>query len=118
VVTTPLALSVFGLFLSPVIPLIFSWVRSPGLTEKRNLAFLCLATFSSMWLIAGILFPIALGRYYSDLRFTIIYANLFVMLACATAVFWRKSRLRITLGLACLMQAVIWFFVAAVNAAV
>ena len=82
------------------------------------MASLYIATFSYMWLIAGVLFPITLGRYYTDLRFTIIAANLLVMLVCATAVLWRKSRLRIPLGVACLMQALVWFFVAAVNSTV
>ena len=118
VATVPIALLVFGVYLSPVIPLGFSWARSANRTDIRTLALLSISTLSSTWLIAGALFPITLGRYYSDLRFAIIYANLFLMLVCAVAVFWRKSRLRMPLGIACLMQAVIWSFVAALNATV
>ena len=118
VASTPLALLLFGLCLSPLVPLVLSWVRAPGLTDRPSWASLCIATLSSLWLIAGALFPITLGRYYTDLRFTIIYTNLLVMLICATTAFLRKSRLRVPLGIGCLMQALVWFYAAAVNVTV
>jgi hypothetical protein len=104
-----------GLFLSTVIPLGISWTRSASPIDKRNRASLYIASLSLIWFVAAARFPLALGRYYSTLRYTVILANLLVMLACTVVVFVRKSRLRGPLGLACLILTVIWFLVAAIN---
>ena len=104
-----------GLFLSAVIPLAISWTRSTIPINKWNRASLYIASLSLIWFVAAARFPLALGQYYSTLRYTIILTNLLVMLACTVVVFVRESRLRRPLGLACLMLTVMWFIVAAAN---
>ena len=113
---TPLAILAFGLMLSPGIPLVASWVRpSVDADERSSMAVRWVPTFSYLWLVAGALFPISLGPYYSNARFVIIYTNLLLMLICATIAFLRKSRLGALIGIASSMLAVVWFLVAALN---
>ncbi len=110
-----LAVLVICAFLTPGVPIAISWMHGSG--PKQPIP-LYAATFSFAWLIAGSLFPVTLAGYYTTLRFGLIYANLIAMLVCAVVAFAKKAGRSLTTGIACLMLATIWLFVAAINATV
>jgi hypothetical protein len=87
-----------------------------GSSRNQRLILLA-AALSFAWLLAGAFFPRTLGGYYSTLRFGVIYANCFAMLVCSILAFRKKVRPLAT-GIACLMLAALWFFVAAINSTV
>jgi hypothetical protein len=73
---------VFCAFLVPGIPLTLSWAHRGWRGETQAIP-LYTATISFIWLIAGSIFPGALGGYYSKLRFTLILLNVLTLLLCA-----------------------------------
>jgi hypothetical protein len=89
-----------------------------GTGPKRLLIPLYAATLSFVWLIAGAFLPETLAGYYTTLRFAFIYTNFFTMLACGLVAFVKSAGRSLPTGIACLMLAIIWFFVLALNATV
>jgi hypothetical protein len=108
---------------SPALPLCFCWllvVRRKGLgtLKWQTLAPLSWGSVSVLWLAAGLLFPQVLGPDYSTIRYLIIDGNFVLMALGAILALGQNSFIRAPLGIACVMAAIVWSFVAAINASV
>lgn len=108
-------------YASPCIPLGIGWWRllraripdglwsmlAPGTT-----------TMSLLWLLLGSVVPSLWGAYYGHIRFAIIDGNFIVMILAAIIAFASGAKRQPWVGAASLMLALIWAFVAAINATV
>ncbi|WP_031495393.1 hypothetical protein [Bryobacter aggregatus] len=73
---------VWMLLLGGTVPLALLW-KSASTRASRIL--LGAMTCSYLWCLVGIIFPLAIGPHYSDLRLGIINVNLWLSLAMAGA---------------------------------
>jgi hypothetical protein len=104
--------------LMPSVLLVLAWMltlRSRGeLSWARRWPLIAL-TGSSVWMIAGFIWPVLFGPTYSRLRFVIIDGNfLLSMIACVGA-FFRWSRPTIATGIAGFVGGMAWAFLAAIK---
>ena len=106
---------VFSACLLPGVPITLAWVRMTNTLPVRQLVPLYAASLSFVWLVAGLFFPVSLGGYSTTLRYTLIEANLALMLVCSIMAFTKKSALSRTAGTACVMMLIVWTYVAAIN---
>jgi hypothetical protein len=100
-----------GALLSPGIPIVIAWAHSVAFHEMWNIVPLSAATFSFVWLIVLGWHPVMVsagGGYYMERPFTVICANLLVMLACAALAPVKSSRPSLSVVIACVMVAVLW----------
>jgi len=77
---------------------------------------LSVATASLFWLVLGSVFPSLWGAYYGHMRFVVVDGNFLIALSAALVAVSRKQG--IWTVAACLMLALIWAFVAAINSVV
>lgn len=104
--------------LSPGIPIVISWAHSSDAPEMWNIAPLSAATFSFVWLIVIGWHPVlvsVLGGYYPERPFTVICANLLVMLACAALALIKSPRPSLSVVISCVMVAVLWTSIVAIQ---
>jgi hypothetical protein len=87
--------------------------HSQNQTARRTWILLTVATASLFWLLLGSLFPSLWGAYYGHLRFAVIDGNFLGMLIATVFSVLRNQRF--WTGAGCLMLALIWAFVAAIN---
>jgi hypothetical protein len=76
------------------------------------------ATISFLWLVAIGWRPVlvwALGGYYVERPLTTRGANLLIMLICAALTLTGHSRLSLPTGIACVMVALWWMSIAAIQ---
>jgi hypothetical protein len=104
---------VFRAFLLPGIPIVVAWLYGSG-----GRIPLYAATISFIWLVSAAFAPFMLAGYYTNLRFSLIYANVSAMLVFGAVAFAKKAGRSLPTVIACLMLSAIWFFVAAINSAV
>jgi hypothetical protein len=113
-------LAVFAL-LSPGVPIVISWAHSSGAPGIWNIATLSTATLSFVWLIVIGWHPVlvsVLGGYYPERPFTVICANLLVMFACASFALLKSPRPYPPIVIACVMVALLWTSIAAIQSQV
>ena len=104
--------------LSPGVPIVISWAQSSGAPEMWNVAPLSAATLSFVWLIVIGWHPVlvfVLGGYYPERPFTVICANLLMMLGCATLTLLKSPRPSLPIVIACVMVALMWTSIAAIQ---
>jgi hypothetical protein len=94
------------------------WFSPPVLVSAVRLFLLIAATGSYVWVVLAMKFPLFLAESYSTSRFAIIDVNFVVMVVCSIAAFRGKERRKDLLGFACILTALVWSVVGAVNVVV
>lgn len=109
----------FAIYASPSIPLGIGWWRAlRSQPVGTGWVVPAVATISLAWLLVGSLFPTYWGPSYGHLRSAIIDGNFVAMLLAAVAAFSSRLKLQTWTGSACLMLALVWAFVASINATI
>jgi hypothetical protein len=111
--------TVICLLVIPAPLLLASWslhARRGFAPTRRTILVLLASTGSYGWLLLGVKFPIFLGAYYSNARFTIIDVNLVVNLLLTLFAFRRGIALIAIFQIAaCLALATEWGLLGAIN---
>jgi hypothetical protein len=123
-VTATATIFVWALLLSGPIAVVLTWriallngpVRS--LFSSRSNISLILITLSLLLLICGYIWPIALGPYYSRMRFGLIFGNMGVMLLIAIASAFSAKPIKAYLLASSIILAVDWAYVWVINSTV
>ena len=105
----------------PAVPLACGWWRfseasKRGETGNPVAAIAC--SVSLVWLLLGCAFPVILGSYYSHFRFVVIDGNFVAMMVAALVALSVRPKRQILIGISCISLAMIWAFIAALNAVV
>jgi len=110
---------VVALFASPAVLLTVGWVKSVSEWNRRKPTAwlpLSIATVSEIWLVAACFYPALAGAFYSNLRFTILDGNF--LLSVVLAGFSLRGVQRLWTCTGCLLLALAWSFIAAINSVV
>jgi|SRR5215468_1307026 len=110
----------------PGIPIIFAWdkvlkERSKGLYQAAAISTylpLLVTSLSFAWLVVGLVWGSAIGPDYTTRRFSVIYANLGVVIANAIFSVFVRSPVRGLISLASVAVALDWFYAAAISSVV
>jgi hypothetical protein len=98
----------------PLFALAWAWsIRDAKL--HRSFWVMGIGTASIAWAILAWNLPWALGPSHSRLRYAIIDANFFAILACSVIAFRSKGTSQRIAGAACLATTLLWGLIAAVN---
>jgi hypothetical protein len=110
-----------ALFLSPALPLAFSWTRilkTHPIRLSQKWTAPIVATASLGWLTFGLAYPGVLGPDYSQMRGEILACNfLGTLLIAALALLYSPIR-QIWASIASLMLSCVWLFILAINSVV
>lgn len=112
---------IISLAVIPIPLLLFAWYRLRLLADGFNylrIGTLTVASVSHAWLVLGLLFPSVWGESYSHIRFGIIDVNFALAVLCFVAAITGKRGIRVVLGTASLLTAVLWSIEAAINSSV
>lgn len=105
----------------PMPLLLVTWLgclsRSSPLNRLKILVLIA-ATISYFWLVVAMLNSKFLAESYSTARFAIIDGNFLVMVGCSIAAFRGTDRWRVAFGFACVLTALVWSVIGAINTVV
>jgi hypothetical protein len=102
----------------PAVPLVIGWTETIQAKTKGDLVMvllLLLVSGSFVWTVIGLFFPLALGRAHSGTKQAIITCNFALLTLIAVAAYLRKRDSWPTILSAC-AAALVWYYIAIVNA--
>jgi hypothetical protein len=91
------------------------WLSPPPSVSAVRMFLLIVATGSYVWLVLAMKFSMFLGESYSTGRFGIILVNQVVMVICSIAAIRGKGRRKVMFGVACILTALVWNLVGAIQ---
>ena len=112
---------VWALLLFAPIAVVLTWriaLQNGSVRTLRNNFSLILITLSLLLLICGYIWPMALGPYYSRMRFGLIFGNMGVMLLIAIASAFSAKPIKAYLLASSIILAVDWAYVWVINSTV
>jgi hypothetical protein len=91
------------------------WLSPPAPVNAVRIFLLIVATGSYAWLVLAMKFPMFLAESYSRGRIGIILVNEIVMVICSIAAIRGKGRRKVMFGVACILTALVWNLMGAVQ---
>src|SRR3954447_8864198 len=118
-----LRVSWFAIYSTPILPLLvawWTWRASRTAPGARIILPLVVATASQIWVLSSLATQWFLGPSYSNIRYGIIWVNFLATLAAASVSLiqglTRPPRTpKVAAGISCLLLAIEWLLIGAVN---